>query len=254
MKNILIISFFIITVGVSCNKILKKDLSLTSKEYQMLGMPVQNKLSSNNDYVRVISALYRLRARNPLSYPRKDSKKSGAIFSCLVNKENLSFVNDTTLSLHDRAMQIQSFSSLQNTEIQLYTDILKSEQYYNEELIDFYIYGLFIHKKMFELAAKINHSKSDEDLAMQSGSRMVVNGYLNMISLIMAEQVKSGVYSKRDLKRLSTEVSNSVIENQQWLESADKQKMSGEIQKVIEKSTSGFIKNNYQKVKKVLAI
>lgn len=248
MKSTLIISILILSLSLSCNKILKKDLSLTPEEYHKMGMPDQDKLSSNNDYMRAISVLYKLKSKNPLSFPRKHSKKSEAVFACLINKDNLSFVNDTTLSLHDRAMQIQTLSTLQNTELQMYTDILKSEQYYNEELIDIYIYGLFVCEKMFELAGKINNSKAEADIAMQRGSRVVVNGYLNIISRTLNEQVKSGIYSNRNLKRLSTEVSNSLIENQQWFESSDRQKISVEIQKVIEKSHIGYVKNNYQKI------
>jgi hypothetical protein len=252
MKNTLIISILILSLNLSCNKIVKKDLSLTPEEYHRMGMPDQKILSSNNDYMRTISVLYRLKSRTPLSYPRKHSKKSGAVFACLINKDNLSFVNDTTLSLHDRAMRIQSLSTLQNTELQTYTDNLNSEQYYNEELIDIYIYGLFVYEKMFELAGKINNSKEEADIAMQSGSRMVVNGYLNMITRVFAEQVKSGIYSRRDLERLSIEVSGSLIKNQHWFESIDNQKISGEIQKVIEKSPFGNVKNNYQKVIRAL--
>jgi hypothetical protein len=252
LKSTLLIFSLLILVNGSCKKIFRKDHSLTPEEYYKLGMPDQNKLSSNQDYVKVISVLYKLRNKNPLSYPRKHSKRSGAVFSCLINKENLSFANDTTLSLRDRALQIQSLSSLQGSEIQIYTDNLKSEQYYNEELIDLYIYGLYIREKMFELAGRINNSKSEADIAMKPGSGMVVNGYLSMVSLILAEQVRSRIYSTRDLKRLSLEVSKSLIENQQWFESADKQKISGEIQRVIGKSPSGYIKNNYQKAIKVL--
>ena len=248
MKSTLIISILILSLSLACNKIIKKDLSLTPEEYHRMGMPDQNKLNSSNDYLKAMSVLYKLKSKNPLSCPRKHSKKSGDVFACLINRDNLSFVNDTTLSLHDRAMRIQSLSTLQNTEVQMYTDILKSEQYYNEELIDIYIYGLFVHGKMFELAGKINNSKEEADIAMQPGSRMVVNGYINMITRVLAEQVKSGIYSRRDLKRLSIEVSGSLIKNQQWFESADKQKISGEIQKVIEKSPFGNVKNNYQKV------
>lgn len=217
-----------------------------------MGMPDQNKLSSKYDYIKVTSTLFNLRKNNPFSYPRKYSRKSGTVFSCLVNKENLSFVNDTTLSLHDRALQIQSLSSLQNTEIQIYRDNLKSEQYYYEELIDFYIYGLLIREKMFELAGKINNSKSESDISMQSGQKVVINGYVTMIIAILREQVKSGVYSNKDLDRLNLEASRSLIENIHWFGPDDRQKISTEMQKTIEKSHSDNIKKNYSKALKVL--
>jgi hypothetical protein len=251
LKNSLIILILILLINVSCIKS-EKDLSLTAAEYHKMGIPDQNKLSSNQDYLKVLTTLNRIKIKDPLSFPRKHSKKSGDVFKCLINKENLSFVNDTTISLHDRALQIQFLSSLQNTELQLYTDKLKSEQYYNEELIDLYIYTLFVRKKMFELAGKINNSKAESDISMQAGQLVVVNGYMTMIISILEEQVKSRGYLRKDLDRLSMEVSESIIENLNWIEPADRQKISIELKNTIEQSPSNYVKDNYRKVLKAL--
>ncbi len=252
MKKIIIISILFISVSLSCNKIFQKDLSLTPKEYQRMGMPSGNKLSSVSDYIDVIKALYKVRTKNPLSFPRKNSKKSGDVFNLLINKENLSFVNDTSISLRDKAMQIQSFSSLQNSEIQLYTDKLNSKQYYNKELIELYIYGLLVRDKMFELAGEINNSNSETDISMQQGQKVVVLGYVSLIKFLLDEQLKSGVYHSKDLYRLSSAVTLSATQNLKWIEPTELHKISIKIQNIIVKSTSGSVKRNYNDLLKLL--
>ena len=229
-----------------------EDLSLTAKEYQKMGMPDQPKLNSTHDCLKVLATLNILRARNPLAYPRKHSKKSGAVFSSFINKENLSFADDEGLALRDRALRIQSFSTFQNALVQIYTDKLKSEQYYNEELIDLYIYQLFLRSKMLKLAAKIMNSKEEAVISMQPGLTVVLNGYNSLINIILDEQAKTKVYHPEDLERLSTEVSRSIIENIEWIVPSEREKIALKVQSTIEHSTSGYIKSNYYKALKSL--
>jgi hypothetical protein len=134
----------------------------------------------------------------------------------------------------------------------MYTDNLRQEQYYDEELIDIYIFQLFVRGKMLELAGEIMNSKEKEDISMQSGTKAIINGYLMQISSVLREEVKSEVFSAKDLKRLSMEISCSLIENLKWIEPADRQKISIEIQNTIDKAPSGFVKKNYSKILKLL--
>jgi hypothetical protein len=247
LKSSAIILLMTVLISGSCKNSSLEDLSLTTKEYQKMGMPDQLKLSSNHDCLKVLATLNVLRARNPLAYPRKHSKKSGTVFSSFINKENLSFADDEGLALRDRALRIQSFSTFQNALIQIYTDKLKPEQYYNEELIDFYIYQLFLRSKMLKLAAKIMNSKDESDVSMQSGLTVVLNSYISLINLILEEQSKTKVYHHEDLERLSMEVSQSLIKNIEWIEQSEREEIAVKVQRTIENSTSGNIKNNYYK-------
>lgn len=252
LKNSAIILLMTLLISESCKNSSIEDLSLTTKEYQKLGMPDQLILDSDHDCLKVLATLNVLRARNPLAYPRKNSKKSGTVFSSFINKQNLSFADDEGLTLRDRALRIQSFSTFQNGLIQIYTDKLKSEQYYNEELTDLYIYQLFLRSKMLILAAKIMNSKDESDISMQSGLTVVLNGYISLISLILEEQSKTKVYHQEDLERLSMEVSRSIIENIKWIIPAEREKIGFKVQSTIEHSTSGYIKNNYSMALKSL--
>jgi hypothetical protein len=252
LKNSVIILILITLITVSCNKSSKKDLSLTTKEYEAMGMPDHIKLWSSQAYNRAFTVLSNLKLKDPLSYPRKNSNKSGDVFSRFVNKENLAFVNDSSISLVDRAYEIQAFAGVQNKLIRSYTDDLKPEQYYDEELIDSYIFGLYLHDKMLELAIEIYNSEEQSVINMRSGIRAVLNGYVQMSCVILGEQIKSNVYSNKDLDRLSNEVSRSLTDNLKWIQPADRQKIAVQIQSVIEKSPSDYIKNNYIKTLKVL--
>ena len=252
LKNLAILLLITLLITGSCKNSLIKDLSLTAKEYQKMGMTDQPKLNSTHDYLRVLSTINQLRAGNPLAFPRKHSKKSGAVFSSFINKENLSFADDDGLPLSERALRIQSFSTFQNSLILAYTDNLKSEQYYNEELIDLYVYQLYVRTKMFNLAAKIMNSKEETDISMQPGLTVVLNGYNSLINIILDEQAKTKVYHPGDLERLSMEVSRSIIENIEWIVPAERAKIALKVRCTIEHSTSEYIKNNYHNALKSL--
>jgi hypothetical protein len=252
MKNTLIILLLVILVSGACKKSFQKDLSLTITEYQKLGMPDYNTPWGKRDYIRALSTLSNLRLYKPMSFPRKESKKSGKVFENFVNKESLSFVNDTALSLSEKAMEIQHFSGFQNDLRRMYSDNSKEEQYYNEELTDIYIFGFFVYGSMLDLAAEIMKSEDKVSIDVQSGLRSILYNYNNHIALILGEQLKFKTYSARDLKRLSMELSHSIIKNQKWFESASRQKISSELRSVIEKSPSGYVKNNFKEALKIL--
>ena len=251
LKFFLVILILLMIINVSCNKSSKKDLSLTAKEYETMGMPDHTKLWSSQAYMRAFTVLSNIKLSNPLSFPRKNSKKSGAVFNCFVNKENLSFVNDSAIPLMDKAFEIQSLVGVQNKLIRAYTDDLKPEQYYDEDLIDSYIFGLHIHEKMLELAIEILNSEEESVINMKSGLKAVLNGYVQMSCVMLGEQIKSNVYRDNDLDRLSTEVSRSLIDNLKWIQPADRQRIGAQIQNTIEKAPSVHIKNNYREALKV---
>lgn len=230
----------------------EKDHSLTPAEYRKLGMPDHQKIWTNQDFLRAQEALSGLRAKNFLSLPRKGSQKSGAVYNRMLSQENLSYVNDTSILLSDRAFQIMYFSIFFADLNRMYTDNLKTEQFYKEELIDICIFRIFVQGKMLELAGKIMNSKEPSSVGLRSGGQTVASGYSKLIFKALEEQVKFKTYRKRDLERLSLEVSQSLQENLKWIDFAEKQKMVAEIQHVIERSSPKSIKNNYRKILEVI--
>lgn len=252
LKNTLLILLSIILVNGSCRRESIKDMSLNPEVYRKLGMPDHSKIWTNDDYSNANITLSSLRINYPLSLPRKLSKKSGALFGRFINEENLSFVNDTTFPLYIRAYQIQSFERLQSQLGQIYSVEVNEEKYYNEELIDIEIFGLFVHEKMLELAWTIMNSDDESVIGMQSGMQTVKNNYIVLIMRLLDEQDKLKEYPINALDRLSYKVSVSIIKNQEWFLPADRKTIISKIEAAIEKSPTDFIKNNFIKTFTIL--
>ena len=233
--------------GGSCKRVTKKDYSLSVMEYEKLGMPDPDKSWSVNNYFKAHITLGTLKIYNPKSLPRKLSKKSGTVFSRIVNKEILLFFDDPGLPLSSRAMEIMQFARLQNDLIGMYSYLSDSVKYYTEELPDIYIFALSVQDKKLEIAGKIMNSSEERDIEFQSGLPTVVYNYLNIIKIILGEQVKSKVYRLEDLERLSLEVSRSLAQNHKFILPADREALITMIKSIIENSPSGSIKENYIK-------
>jgi hypothetical protein len=247
-KNIFIVylSLSIILMSQSCVDLFKKDLSFTKKEYKKLGMPDCAKIWSKEEYAMALSALRNLKLYNPLLMPRKNSRKSGDIFKRLLSEENISFLQDSTLSLADKAFKVQSFSSYQKGLIFLYSVGIKDDKYYNKELIDIYIFGLFVYKNMLELADKISNSDDMMSIELNPGRSFVSQSYLDLIFTITEEQVKADKYSKKDLNRLSKQLLQSLSGNWKWIDQSDREQIKKRMKRIIKNPPSDKIKASYQ--------
>jgi len=248
LKTTLIFLLTITILNQSCLKS-KEDHSLTIEEYKKLGMPDPSKSWESEEYRSANMALSSLKIHYPDAFPRKNSKKSGELFNKFVDKNNLSFVNNKEIPLRARAFIIQNYPRFQYEMTSLYTnrDTSVRKQYYHEELIETCIFGLYIQGKMLDLAGMIMNSEKEEEKSIQSGLSKVVYNYLKTLKNIMDEQVKTDVYTKEDLERLSSEMLGSITHNIEWILPADRQTISAGMQKVIDQSSSDIVKDNYRK-------
>ena len=161
------ISLAILLLASSCS-LIEKDHTLKPEEYRKLGMPDHKKVWTNDDYISCNITLSSLKINDPLSLPRKNSRKSGPLFKRMVNEENLAFIHDTIFPLRTIAYTIQYYTRFQSEMEQMYTIEYKGKIYYNEELLDLHLFGLEVHDKMLELAMIINKS-DDEDVWESKG-------------------------------------------------------------------------------------
>jgi hypothetical protein len=252
LKTTLFFLILIIVVNVSCRNLFRKDLSFTLKEYEERGMPDIKNPWSERDLMKAHITLGTIRTKSFQSMPRKESSRSGALFSRIVSKDNLAFLNDPGMALHDMAFQIQTTSSFLNDLGRMYTDNLKPQQYYHEELIEIFIYEIFVKEKMLELAERIKNSKVPDDISMQRGHKSIVNGYVNLITTMIKNQEKTKAFSARELRRLNKEVAVSISNNIKYLDSESKQKLTEEIKSISEKSGSRYVKKDFADVLKGL--
>jgi len=112
-------------------------------------MPDWNKAWTITDFGDVIGTLQNIKNTDPLSLPRKGSRKSGKLFEHIVSMDNLFFLKNDTLPLHEKAYRIQPCIHIQNA-------------FCN-------IFGISITQAMLDLAYQINESDDREDIRMQRG-------------------------------------------------------------------------------------
>jgi len=246
MKSSLLIILFFLVYTVSCKK--ESDYSYPSDKYLELGIPDFSRPWRISEFADVIATLRDIQNNEPLSLPRKDSRKSGKLFEHLISMDNLDFLNNDTLPLHEKAYRIQSFIHIQSEYIDIYTDLYRREQYYNQELIDFYIYGISITQKMLDLAYQINESDKPGDIGMQSGFHAIQYGHVFMLTYCLDQQKNTSLYNAEDLETLGDSIALSIRRNMSWFDSTHVEKIKQDLRVVIDSSSSDKIRNDYRDI------
>lgn len=236
----------------SCKTETAKDLSLSPEEYRKLGLPDHTMVWSIQDYINSNITLSTLKSNYPYSLPRKSSKKSGAIFARIVNAENLSFIYDKNIPLSTRAYTIQHFTRFYSELQSIYSVELDENKYYSDELADINIFGLLVHDRMLELAFVIMDTDSGEAKDLQFGMKAVKRNYLNLIEGLLDEQVRTDVYGEEDLNNLSDKLAESLSKNISWFIHSERDSVAAEIGKAMERCPTGHVKENFNKMLKLL--
>jgi len=252
IKTIFMSGLFIILTFSSCDSVFKRDHSLKPESYQKLGMPDHKKVWTNDDYIGANITLSSLKMNDPLSLPRKNSRKSGEVFKRMVNEENLAFIYDTVFPLRTKAYAIQYFPRFQSEMEQFYTIEYKGKSYYAEELLDLDIFGLTVQDKMLELAGIINRSDDEDVESIRSGMEAVKYNYLKLIPRLLDKLVANNVYSAEGSERLSKALSSSLKKNIEWMTTENKNYLVAQLKNTIEKIKSAEVKSNLENCLKIL--
>jgi hypothetical protein len=246
--------FVMILIAFSCGRKAETDHSFSEEEYRKTGMPDPSVDWKLADYRQAFVALSQLKMENPHSLPRKKSARSGRYFSRMINRENLSFLRDGSLSLQEKAMQIQSYILVHNDLTDLYTDLYTSEQYYNKELVDLYIFGLYIMQEMLQLSQVINESDDVEAGWMKSGLPTLRFSYVSLISYILDNQKNGSAYKTEDLERLADSLYISVKTNSTWMEENARATLAQQIRIVMDSVASDPIHQKYNDLVEILSV
>lgn len=241
-----IVAVFILVLVSSCNKSIPDDQSFTISEYRSLGMPDHDKIWTQTDYMDAFIALNKVKIRKPKSLPRKKSGKSGAYFQRMLSEENFSFLEVDTMSLSDKAYEIQNYSNIQAELLRYYTDMFNTDQYYRAELIDIYIFGLDVSQKKLDLADKIMKSDDAQDKSLQYGLYSVQIGYMELVLYILENHTGSIASDNKDLERLSNALIASISSNRKWMKPADGDKILKKLQSITSDISSQEVRKNYQ--------
>lgn len=237
---------------ISCDRSGHKDLSLSPEEYQEMGLPDPAKVWDFSDYSEACVVLSNIKSLKPYALPKKESRKSGAIFDRIINPDNLQFLLDDQLSLNEKAYRLQNYIHVQGCFVTAYTDFNVQEQYYNRELIDLYIFGLTIAQDMLDLGNLINESVEEKDIEIQYGYASIRDMYITMVLYVLKNEQKSHFFREDDLVRLSDFIYDAVSINRKWMQDTAAEDIKKELQKVIANTSSATIKKKYAQLMDIL--
>ena len=252
MKNFVLLILILIVSLSSCNKANERDHSLTPEEYQELGMPDYSKVWSLEDYSIAFYVINTLKYGKPMALPSRDSKKSGQLFSRMINIENLAFLQDDTLPLHAKAEMIQWYGNILQEFTAAYTLMGTTKQPYAPELMDIDLFSLTIAQIMLDLGDKINASGDPEDIAMQADFPLIQKMYLDLLSDLFAKQQNESRYPEETLELLSDSITSSVKRNMHWLDEEASALIRQEMLKLMDSTSSRKIKKDYGKLTEIL--
>lgn len=238
----------VLVSSLACSRSPQKDYTLTPEEYREMGLPDHTSTWDYEDYKEACIVLNNIKAVKPFSLPRKDSKRSEAVFSRLTDPGNLEFLMDESLSLHERAYRIQPYIDLQGCFVTVYTSTSQSEQYYNRELIDLYIFGLTIAQEMLDLGQQINESVEEEAVEMQYAYNSIRHLYITMVNFILENQQKSWFFEEKDLIRLSEFLVNSLIINREWIDDEPARDIVSRAKRILDTTDSEEIRKQYNEL------
>lgn len=248
MKRILLPLILLLVVFGSCRRSSRKDHSLSLQEYQKMGVPDPNNIWTYKDYQYALAALTKLKVKQPFDLPTKDSKRSGAIFKRLINLENMTFLKDESIPLHEKAQMSKMYLEIQRELIDIYTNILMKKQYYNPELIDLRIFGLGVMQKMLDLAHQINKSDDPGDIALKYGYQSIQALYISNVVGALESQKNTSKYPQSDLEMLADTLSNSILRNKYWMDSEVTDEIKRALLVVMDSTSSEDIKNKYNEL------
>ncbi len=241
----MLMALFIVSGFLACSNSDASDPSLTTDEYEVLGIPSYQKQWTGADYNAACNKLFKIKYQSPRALPAKDSKKSGRLFDRLVSLENLSFLNNDTLPLYKKAYLISTFINIQSTLLDIYFDASSNQQYYSSELVQIYIFGLRVTEEMVALAREINESSDRKDKYMQYEYKTIQISYLKMIEYVLDRLKYISLYTFDDFNTLSTAVTTSIESNLALFDSVAVNHIRPGLQAVIDSSSSRDIKAEY---------
>jgi hypothetical protein len=252
MRSGILLILVLLMVSVSCTKKYEKDYSLSIEEYQELGIPNPTRVWDPKDITNAGNALTELKWKNPYALPRKDSEKSGMLFRRMISLDNMTFLQDESNALNEKAYQILEFLSVFEGWIKLYNNPLWKKPYYHRELIEIYINGVNVTQKMLDIADKIQESNDPDDVMMQSGDAEIRINYVSSLLNVMKIQSNTSHFLEEDLEIMADSISISIERNKDWMDSIATNLLKQSMETVMDSTSSDYIKNKYRALSDLL--
>ncbi|MEN8203108.1 MAG: hypothetical protein ABFS28_10975 [Bacteroidota bacterium] len=248
MKNTILTLIILLYFTASCQRPDQKDYSFTLEEYRELGFPELNISWDNREYEILFEHLSKMKYQQPMSLPRKNSRKSGPLFDRLSGEENLAFLNDDVVPLQVKVTNIRVYGDFVNDLINIYYDFFRSTQYYHTELVYLYTLKIRVGEEMMNLAGKILSSEKQEDLALVHDLWSIRHIYLNMLYQVMEKQELRSLYPKKEYQILCDSVGAAVKRNMEWFDPVIAKQIGDQLQRVVDSVDIPAVRKEYQEL------
>jgi len=241
-----------ILICASCNNTKEKDYSLTLQEYLDMGVP-DPYMTWNVDQNREANSIIgSIKWEKPYQLPRKDSEKSGMLFDRFVTLDNMTFLSNDTLKLHEKAYYSLEFFQLIEYWKETYTNPIWKTQYYQRELAEIHINQVRVTQIMVDIAEKIMLSEDPVDKMMREGVPSVKQNYISsMINALHAQKETAEVLNDVVL-RMTDSLSTSIERNIDWLDVSSRKEIKNSVVAISDSTSLKYVRSRYEEIIKLL--
>ena len=251
MRTAILIFFFLVNI-IGCSSQSINDESFTVDQYEKLGMPNPEKIWQNSEYDKIIVILSDLKKENSQSLHQLNSKKSSILFRRLISPENLLFINDSSIDLQKRSIQLQFISANFGKLLLLYYQNDASKQYYSNEVAELIIFGFKIAEETFLLTNNLLKNVTVPNEEMKLGIQTLKDGYRKTIIGTLSELERSNQYHVEDLEKLSIALHKNIMTNLKWIDPNVRLEIKEQINKITQKKYSPIVNEKLIEIVKML--
>lgn len=252
MKFDIFLIIAVFSISFSCNKAKDVDYSFELEQYRQMGVPDPNKVWDFDAIRTAHNLLSGIKWDKPYCLPRKESKKSGILFDRIVTLENMTFLQNDTIKLHEKGYMSLEFLQLVENWKDVYTNPVWEKQYYQRELIDININEVRVTQIMVDLTAKIMVSDDPIDIMMQEGVPKIKLNYVSSLINALNAQSNTSEFLKKDIERMTDSISSSIMRNRAWMDSTSVTKIRKSIDNVLDSTSSDYVKGRYLEIAEIL--
>lgn len=250
--RIAILIFFFLVNCIGCSSQSIKDESYTVSQYEKLGMPNPEKIWQNSDYDKCLVILSDVKKENSKSLPQLNSKKSSILFRRLISPENLLFINDSSIDLQKRSIQLQFLTIDYGKFLLMYYQNDNAKLYYSTEVTELIIFGFKITEESFSLMNDVLKNVTVLNEEMKSGIQQLKDGYRKTIIGTLYELDRSTKYQVEDLEKLSITLRHHIMTHIKWIDPKVRLEIKEQIMKITQKEYSPIVNENLRDLLKML--
>ena len=190
----------------------------------------------------------------PRQLPVRGSEKSGMLFEQMLSLDYLSFLQDSAITLNEKAHLIQDFGAVYERWVDVYTIPTLEPNYYQREITDIRIFNLRLTEAALNLAHEINKSDDPADIGLRYGYRSIKRAYLECLNNYLQPRSYALQFADEDMARMVDSIHQSTMRNKTWMDSSEVQKLKNSLQLAIDSTSSSALRDKYERLENHLSL